>query len=219
VTIPFSVTRIENWAFYECTALTSVTFENHYNIDNSTFPGDLPAKHRARDGGPGTYTRVAGSQVWTGVTAGPYFQNGNDAYNRGDYDKAIAEYTQAIKLVPNYVIVYNERALAYGNKGDYDKAIADLNEAIRLDPNYAVAYNNRAYAYNGKGDYDKAIADANQAIKLEPNFANAYRHRGYAYMMKGNFAQARADTNKALQLNPNYQLVKDLDAELKNKGY
>jgi Tfp pilus assembly protein PilF len=38
-------------------------------------------------------------------------------------------------------------------------------------------------------------------------------------MQKGNYTQARADVNKSLQLNPNYQEAKDLDAELKKKGY
>jgi Flp pilus assembly protein TadD len=253
VTIPYSVTRIGEDAFYGCTNLTSVTFEQSYSLPSGIFPGDLAAKHNARDGGPGTYTRFAGSQVWTGVTAGPYFQNANDAYDRGDYDKAIAEYTQAIRALPNLAILYSHRGDAYDEKGDYDKAIADfteairinpnyanayygrgytyidksdydkaiadLNEAIRLYPNYASAYHERAYAYIEKGDYDKGIADANQAIQLNPNNANTYRVRGNAYMMKGNFTQARADTNKALQLNPNYQKAKDLDAELKNKGY
>jgi Tfp pilus assembly protein PilF len=219
VAIPYSVTSFGYYAFYGCTSLTSVSFENHYDLHYSTFPGDLPDKHSAGDGGPGTYTRVAGSQVWTGVTAGPYQQNGREAVERSDYDKAIAEFTQAIKLVPNYANAYYMRAYAYIDKGDYDKAIADSNEAIRLNPNYALAYHERAFAYINKGNYDKAIADADKAIQLNPNNANTYRHRGYAYMMKGNFTQARADTNKALQLNPNYQGAKDLDAELKNKGY
>jgi Tfp pilus assembly protein PilF len=219
VTIPYSVTSFGYYAFYGCASLTSVTFENHYDLHYATFPGDLPAKHSARDGGPGTYTRVADSQVWTGVTAGPYYQNGIEAVDRNDYDKAIAEFTQAIKLVPHYANAYYMRAYAYIDKCDNDKAIADLNEAIRFNPNYALAYHERAFAYNEKGNYDKAIADADKAIQLNPNNANTYRHRGYAYMMKGNFTQARADVNKSLQLNPNYQGAKDLDAELKKKGY
>jgi len=38
-------------------------------------------------------------------------------------------------------------------------------------------------------------------------------------MQKGDFTQARSDVNKSLQLDPNYQKAKDLDAELKKKGY
>ena len=53
---------------------------------------------------------------------------------KGDYDKAIAECSGAIRLDPNYAEAYYKRGLAYGNEGDYDKAIADYTEAIRLDP-------------------------------------------------------------------------------------
>jgi Tfp pilus assembly protein PilF len=38
-------------------------------------------------------------------------------------------------------------------------------------------------------------------------------------MQKGNYTQARADVNKALQLDPNDNEAKNLDAELKKKGY
>ncbi|MDR2597951.1 MAG: tetratricopeptide repeat protein [Treponema sp.] len=148
-----------------------------------------------------------------------YLDSGVVAYNRGEYDKAIANYTQAIRLDPNFAIAYNYRAITYNFIGDYDKAIADASQAIRINPNYKEVYNERAFAYNGKGEYDKAIADANQAIRIDPNFANPYRHRGFAYMQKGNFTQARADVNKSLQLDPNYQKARDLDAELKRRGY
>ena len=57
-------------------------------------------------------------------------------YLKGDYDKAIADLTEAIRLSPEnpgpraHFLV--SRALAYEEKGDYDKAIADDTEAIRL---------------------------------------------------------------------------------------
>ena len=67
--------------------------------------------------------------------------------SKGDYDKAIADFTEAIRLNPKIAKAYNNRGLAYENKGDYDKAIADCTEAIRLDPKFAEAYHNRGAAY------------------------------------------------------------------------
>jgi tetratricopeptide (TPR) repeat protein len=60
---------------------------------------------------------------------------------KGDYDRAIADLTEAIRLDPKYVWAYASRGEAYRMKGDYDRAIADLTEAIRLDPNYEWAKN------------------------------------------------------------------------------
>src|SRR5215831_370604 len=60
-----------------------------------------------------------------------------------DYDRAIAEYSEAIRLDPKNPNAFSNRGNAYGNKGDYDRALSDYNEAIRLDPQFAIAFNNR----------------------------------------------------------------------------
>jgi tetratricopeptide (TPR) repeat protein len=56
---------------------------------------------------------------------------------RGMYDKAIAAYTKALRLDPNYVRAYIGRGITWDEMGEYDKAIADYTEAIRLDPNFS----------------------------------------------------------------------------------
>ncbi|MCL2186731.1 MAG: leucine-rich repeat domain-containing protein [Treponema sp.] len=54
-------------AFEGCTSLTSVTFMGGtvYLYARDNFPGDLDDKYSAEDGGIGTYTREAGSEIWT----------------------------------------------------------------------------------------------------------------------------------------------------------
>ena len=62
------------------------------------------------------------------------FNNRGNGYRaKGDNDKAIADYTQAIRLDPKYSYPYNGRGNAYQDKKDHD-ALAEYNEAIRLDP-------------------------------------------------------------------------------------
>src|SRR5208283_4947953 len=50
------------------------------------------------------------------------------------YDQAIADYTEAIRLNPEFGTAFNNRGFAYAAKEDYDRAIADYYEAIRLNP-------------------------------------------------------------------------------------
>jgi tetratricopeptide (TPR) repeat protein len=119
------------------------------------------------------------------------------------YDRALADYSQAIKLEPNSAKTYYERGCVYLNKGDKDRAIADYSQAIRLDPNYASAYNTRGSAYYGKRDKDRAIADCNQALRLDPNYALAYSSRAGAYSWKKDVNRAIADYSKAIKLDPN----------------
>jgi len=53
---------------------------------------------------------------------------------KNNYDKAIADHNQAIRLSPNDAVFYAGRGVVYNEKKDYDKAIADFNQAIRLSP-------------------------------------------------------------------------------------
>jgi len=56
----------------------------------------------------------------------------NTDITAGDFDKAIADSTEAIRLDPTLAGAYNNRGLAYAEKGDFDKAVSDYSEAIRL---------------------------------------------------------------------------------------
>jgi tetratricopeptide (TPR) repeat protein len=116
--------------------------------------------------------------------------------NNGDYDRAIAAFSEAIRLDPKNANVFFDRGIAYGKKGDNDRAIADYNEAIRLNSNYANAFLNRGFSYFKKGDNRRAIADYNEAIQLDPKYALAFCNRGVA-KLKINDASGKADLAKA----------------------
>src|SRR5262249_14983193 len=59
--------------------------------------------------------------------------------NKGDYDRAIQDFGQTIKINPNHVGALYSRGLTYSNKGLWDRAIQDYGEAIKLSPNYVRA--------------------------------------------------------------------------------
>ena len=65
----------------------------------------------------------------------------------------MAEYTEAIRLDPNYARAYDSRANAYGIKKDYDKAIDDCTKAIQIDPKYARAYSHPGRRLRGRGPF------------------------------------------------------------------
>ncbi|MDR0707369.1 MAG: tetratricopeptide repeat protein [Treponema sp.] len=137
-------------------------------------------------------------------SAKSYVESGLAYHNKGDYDRAIADYTQAIRIDPKYALAYHNRGVAYEVKKDFDRAMSDYNQVILLDPNYAKAYHGRGVAYRTKGDYDRAIADFTQAIRIDPNFVSAYINRGLAYRNKGDYDRAIADYTQAIRIDPKY---------------
>ena len=67
--------------------------------------------------------------------ASAYFNRGLVYGHKSDFDRAIRDFDQAIKINPNYVEALYSRGLTYSNKGLWDRAIQDYDEAIKLSPN------------------------------------------------------------------------------------
>jgi lipoprotein NlpI len=130
------------------------------------------------------------------------FNNRGVAYRlKGDTDRAIQDYAQAIKLNAKFAEAFNNRGVAYDHKGEYDRAVADYDQAVKLKPS-AEIYFNRGNAYLGKSQYASAIDDYNQAIKLRADFGQAFDNRCWARAVVGILKQALADCNEALRLMP-----------------
>jgi hypothetical protein len=73
------------------------------------------------------------------------------------YDRAIADYSEAVRLNKGYSVAFDSRANAYNRTGDNDRALTDYDEAIRLNPEFALAFNNRGALYTERGDHARAI--------------------------------------------------------------
>lgn len=102
------------------------------------------------------------------------FNNRGAAYqNRGEDNKAVADYTRAITLKQDYANAYMNRGNIYLKQKLFDQAIADFTKAIDLKYANASTYNNRGVAYIRLGLYNKACADFEQAEQLGSQSAKA----------------------------------------------
>ncbi len=100
------------------------------------------------------------------LTAEEYVDSGNAKSDLKDYRGAIADYTKAIEINPNFADAYYNRGLAKADLKDYRGAIADYTKAIEIDPNDAKAYVNRGNAKFELGDKDGACLDWSKAGEL-----------------------------------------------------
>ena len=136
------------------------------------------------------------------LTATAFYDSGNSKYNLKDYQGAIADYNQAIKLNPDWPGSYANRGHSKHLLKDYEGAIADYNQAIKLKPDDAESYYHRGNSKNDLGDYQGAISDHDQAITLKLAFADAYLSRGIVKKNLGDYQGAIADYNQAIKLKP-----------------
>lgn len=120
-----------------------------------------------------------------------------------DYPRAITDYSEALRLRPNYPQFYANRGQTYADQGDYIRALRDHDEAIRLDPQYSAAYLNRAIVHTELNNLDRALADFNEAIRSNPD-ARAYSSRGALFSQQGEHARALADFNEAIRLDSQF---------------
>lgn len=134
-----------------------------------------------------------------------YYKNrGVLRYGQKDYAAAVADYTQSLRLKPDYATAYFERGKAYFDWKKYEEALADLNKVIEIAPDAAVAYGVRGMTYYHKREYEKAIADSTKAIELKverKSLGMAYLVRALAYSRLGNYEAAIAGLTEEIRLN------------------
>ena len=138
----------------------------------------------------------------TAATAILYTNRGNDYEFAGEFNKAMDNYAQALKINPNIAGVYCNRGFAYANNGDLTRAIADYNKAIEINPNDEDAYNDRALAYKNKENFFQAISDYDKALAINPSSVQIYNNRGNVFSLQGNLAQGIQDYTKAIEIDP-----------------
>ena len=153
----------------------------------------------------GFIRRSASTEFLRGLTCqakGDKAKNSNEKQEH--YENAVDHYTEALKLKPNHIQLYNNRGNTYRAIGEYNLAIQDYDEAIKRRPDFVEIRVNRGLAYFDKGERDLALQDYNTVIEKRPNFATAYLNRGAIYDLDSADDKAIADYTEAIRLNPNY---------------
>ncbi len=127
---------------------------------------------------------------------------GRDHLAQGDYEPAIADFDELIRICPTLASAYFYRAVARHRASHYPEALADYSEAIRLRPGNPFSLVARGQAHHDLGAYDRAIADFTEAIRLRPDDASIRLRRGLARYRSDDFAGALADFDETLRLDP-----------------
>jgi tetratricopeptide (TPR) repeat protein len=146
------------------------------------------------------------------MTAVDFYRRGKAKFHAKDAQGALADYTQALTLRPDYALAYTDRGRVRYELQDYQGALTDYTQALTLEPQDALAYRLRGLVRATLKDAQGALADYTQALTLEPQDALAYNDRGYARTKLKDAQGALTDYTQAITLRPHYALA------YKNRG-
>jgi tetratricopeptide (TPR) repeat protein len=148
----------------------------------------------------------------TGVRGAPFahaLRSLGHAYaTKGEIDKAILVYRNAVEINPNYQQALNDLGGLYNLRGRYDEAAKLLERAVEINPDDVRAHNNFGMALLGQGKLDEAANEWFIVSQRDPSNYVAVANIGLVFAHMGRFDEAIAMYEKSLQLKPDYQVAR-----------
>jgi tetratricopeptide (TPR) repeat protein len=83
---------------------------------------------------------------------------------KGNYDRAIPDYDQAINMKPDFAVALNNRAWAYYRWGKPERALIDVEKSLEYSPTSAHTLDTRAHIKQVMGDPEAALRDYDSAM-------------------------------------------------------
>ena len=112
--------------------------------------------------------------------AATFFDRGKRNFNSGQFDQALKDFTECIKIDAKHADFYYWRSMCFSATQLNDEAIADLDQAIRLDNHNPDFFVNRGLIYSNQNKHEAAVADFSEALKIDPSLSEARRNREYS---------------------------------------
>ncbi|XP_038062393.1 sperm-associated antigen 1-like [Patiria miniata] len=92
---------------------------------------------------------------------------GNQAFNKGDYTRAVKLYTQGLERLKDFVVLYTNRAQTYNKLEKFSEAMEDCRTALQLEPNNVKALVHLGKAQQGLKDYEAAVTTYQEILKID----------------------------------------------------
>ena len=131
---------------------------------------------------------------------------GMECLKKGEYDRAVSEFSSAIKLSAHDLKSFVQRAKAYMKLKRYDPAIDDYTRVLDMTPPNAEILKSRAQAYEKVQRIEDAITDYTTILeRLEPKHIDVRVMRGKLYMDTGRLNDALSDFGEVVAIDPRFE--------------
>jgi tetratricopeptide (TPR) repeat protein len=121
-----------------------------------------------------------------------------------NFDQAIAEFRQAIRLDPGIGAAYSGLGAVLPRVDKRDEAVAALHTAITLEPGSAVNYCNLGATLRSQNKLEESIAALRRAIELDSRLASAHLELGLLLKAQDKRKEAIAEMNETLAIDPKH---------------
>lgn len=122
--------------------------------------------------------------------------------SHADYQSALDDIDQAIRLQPQLAGLYINRAFLRYKTDNYNGAMSDYDYALTLEPYNMAALFNRGLLLMEVSAFDLALEDFNRVLELSPDDMRALYNRAVVHMRKGNDKAAIADITRVAEAYP-----------------
>jgi len=154
-----------------------------------------------------TASLTAGTEAVQRETVVDLVARGKAHLIKEEYDDAIADFTDAVRLDSAHAPAYAGRAEAWARKHYRDRELADITAAVKLEPTNTAYRVARAQSHSAQGRHEEAMADFNAVLGMEPENPALWVARGNEWRRDLKLDEAIADYTRAIQLNPNFTLA------------
>ena len=146
-------------------------------VDAAQGGNEAPVKVANLQGGSNTLVVPAAVPTSDRQRAQQANDRGLQLYREKRYDEAVAQFTEALKLRPDFAQAANNLGFVYYRQQRYAEAARWLENTLKIDPSRAVAYLNLGDAYFHAGDKAKAKQAYATFLELQPQGGSAAQAR------------------------------------------
>lgn len=115
-----------------------------------------------------------------------HIRRGDAFFAMRKYEKALAEYEEAIRLNPDEVSSYNAIGYLYAQQGDYSKSIEYYKKALDLSPESYNILMNIGNGFAVQGLHEEAKRYFDRALNTNPDIAEVYYNKSQEYVNSNN---------------------------------
>jgi Flp pilus assembly protein TadD len=188
--------------------------------------------------GPAAVPSPRSEAVNPRIDATTYFAHGHLLERQGSFERAVKQYRDALKAMPDFLTARNRLGITLNKLGRNHEASAEFRRAIALRPRAAYLHNNLGFSLYLEGKYGEAEVATRRALEIKSSFprarmnhalalaklerfdeafdelcragseANAYYNMAMLQTEAGHYADAARSLDMALRLNPELEAAR-----------